>query len=80
MGRYSGLDEHLRGLAGPSTTMSFDEFAALVGGLPASARNHRAWWSNQSGSVSPQARAWMAAGWRIAEVNLTAERVCFVSS
>lgn len=79
-GKYGPLQQHLAGLTASSVSMSFSEVAELVGGLPASASNHRAWWSNESGDRPTQARAWMDAGWRVAEVNLTAERVRFVSS
>lgn len=77
MAKYSPLQAHLRAHSGPSVQMSFSEIDQLVGGLPASARNHSAWWANEEGGRHVQARAWMEVGWRVGDVNLTAERVHF---
>jgi hypothetical protein len=41
--------------------MSYDEVESIVGDLPPSAHDHRAWWANDS---KVQARAWQAAGWQ----------------
>jgi hypothetical protein len=73
--KYSELRRHLEGQAGPSLEMAFDEIDHVVGGLPASARRYSAWWSNEREGTHVQARAWMDAGWRVASVNLTAEKV-----
>lgn len=79
MSKYRPLNRHLASCPEPALTMSFFELDDLVGGLPASARQHRPWWSNERGG-HVQARAWLDAGWRVDEVNLTAERVRFVRS
>lgn len=49
----------------------FGEIEAIMDfELPASARLHRPWWSNQTGgSGHSQAFAWGAAGWETAEVD-----------
>jgi hypothetical protein len=44
--------------AGESVRYSWDELDALVGGLPASATRHRAWWSGDRAHVN----VWRAAG------------------
>jgi hypothetical protein len=75
--KYSSLRDHLEREAGSSVEMTFDEVDDVVGGLPASARRYSAWWSNERGGKHVQARAWMDAGWCVANVNLTAERVRF---
>lgn len=52
-------------------------FAALdqmTGGLPASARDHRAWWGNHLGN--PQA-VWMRAGYKVVEVKVSTGYVRF---
>ncbi|MBO3739486.1 DUF7662 domain-containing protein [Actinoplanes flavus] len=52
---------------------SFDEIAALVGGLPRSAEL-RQWWANADHS---QAQAWCVAGYRVQQVYLDRRRVRF---
>jgi hypothetical protein len=75
--KYSSLRDYLEREAGPSVEMTFDEVDDVVGGLPASARRYSAWWSNEREGKHVQARAWMDAGWCVANVNLTDERVRF---
>ena len=48
--------------------MTFAEVGALVGGLPASARIHRAWWGNDRSHV--QAKAWLAVNRSVGDVDL----------
>ena len=80
MSKYSALRRQLENAAGPSVEMTFGEVDDIVGGLPASARRHSAWWSNEREGSHVQAHAWMDAGWRAESVNLTAERVRFTKS
>lgn len=80
MSKYSVLSRHLAACREPALTMTFSELDALVGGLPASARRYRAWWSNERDGRHVQAHAWMDAGWKVDDVNLTAERVRFVKT
>lgn len=48
----------------------------LEGGLPPSARSHRAWWANDSvGHVHSQ--LWLDEGWRTSQINMTEETVVF---
>jgi len=72
-GRYSPLRDHLTGAKGSEVRMTFAEVEALVGPLPSSARSHRAWWSNSSGT----SRAWREAGWHVRSVNQAADEVVF---
>ena len=59
MGKYSPIAELLR--PHDRLSVSLSKLDALVGGLPASARTHREWWSNHAGN--PQARdGWLSAG------------------
>lgn len=76
--KYSPLPRHLAAEAAAQVDMTFWEIDDLVGGLPASARRHRPWWSNEREGSHVQARAWLDAGWRVDSVNLTAERVRFI--
>jgi hypothetical protein len=73
--KYAALAEYLRGRSGGSVTVSFEEIAEIVGGLPGSARKHRAWWANDESHV--QGRAWLEAGWRVEAVDIGAARVTF---
>jgi hypothetical protein len=45
--KYSPLRRHLAAEVGSQAHMTFAEIDELIGGLPASARRHRAWWSNE---------------------------------
>lgn len=57
--------------------LSFEDIELFIGGrLPRYARQHRSWWANDStGHV--QSIQWLAAGWRVSSVNMSAERVVF---
>jgi len=61
-GKYLPLYEFLRNTSDRTVRLSYSEIERLLGfKLPASAYNHKAWWSN-SFSHS-QAHAWLNAGW-----------------
>ena len=74
-GKYQRLYTHLCSLTTREWRTSFSEIESIIGfELPASARLHRPWWSNQtSGNGHSQALAWSAAGWETAEVDMDAE-------
>jgi Holliday junction resolvase-like predicted endonuclease len=73
--KYDPLRDHLAALTGRGQVrMTFAEVERLVGALPASARQHQAWWSNNS---KVEATAWRSAGWHVAGFNLTEEWVVF---
>lgn len=63
MAKYDPLCEHLKSLGNSSVQMSFSEIADLVGGLPASAHTHPAWWANEmiADGHHVQAKAWLGA-------------------
>lgn len=73
--RYRPLAEFLSSQRGNEVELRFSDVEALVGELPASARNHRPWWANDRSHS--QARSWLDAGWSVSGVNITAERVTF---
>ena len=76
---YAPLGEWLAGRADRRVTVSLAQLQTVLGrALPASARVHRAWWGNND--RSPQARAWLSAGWRVAGVNLAGGQVTFERS
>lgn len=74
-GKYRALYTYLCGLTASEWRTTFNEIETIVGfPLPASARLHRPWWSNQKGGNGhSQSLAWTIAGWETAEVNLEAE-------
>ena len=78
-GKYRRLYEHLCGLRTGEWRTSFGEIESIIGfELPASARLHRPWWANQSGSNGhSQALAWGIAGWETAKVDMDAETLLF---
>jgi hypothetical protein len=69
MSKYLPLGEYLRNLGVSRVQLSFEEVVRLVGELPPSARQYRAWWANEPRTHS-HARAWLEAGWRVDAVNL----------
>ena len=75
MGKYEPLRGYLAGLAGDEEPMTFTQLEQLVGPLPDSAREHRAWWGNDD--YKSQSQAWRAAGWHVASVNQSSGEVVF---
>jgi hypothetical protein len=77
VGKYDPLRDYLADRVTDEIKMSFTDIEKLVGPLPTSARNHRAWWAND---VKSEALAWRAAGWRVQSVDQAAGRVVFARS
>lgn len=77
MAKYDALFEHLcRARDGP-VEMSFHDIGHLVGGLPASATVHKAWWGNEVGGRHVQAAAWINAGREVDDVDMAGRVVRF---
>jgi CBS domain-containing protein len=56
---------------------TFAEIEGILGTqLPESAHEHRSWWANDSVSHI-QSQQWLAAGWRVAGINMTEKTVTF---
>ncbi len=62
-------------------TLTFAEFERIIGDerLPDSARKHRAWWANDTVG-HPHSQQWLNAGWRVAGLSMSDERVTFARS
>lgn len=76
MSKYRNLTFYLAGLDQGVWGPSFAEIEDVLGcPLPASARQHAAWWANQARG---QSLAWQSAGWNTNSVNLAQERVTFL--
>jgi DNA-binding transcriptional regulator YiaG len=74
--KYRPLFDRLSHSGQDPVTYTFGEIEALLGDqLPRSARAARGWWSNRKGS--PQAAAWMSAGYHVRLLDLAGERVTF---
>ncbi len=71
MGKYEPLAQFLASRNEDNWTATFEQIAAKLGfSLPKSAREHRAWWSNQQAPGHSQKEGWQAAGWETREVDM----------
>lgn len=78
MSKYEPLTAFLKAKHGREVRISFSEIEALIGQkLPARSKGHRAWWSNNP-SNSVMTKAWLAAGYKSAQVDMAGEKLSFV--
>ena len=78
MSKYGPLTDYLTAQHGRSVRMSFAQVEAVLGQkLPQKSKAVRAWWSNNP-SNNVMTRAWLAAGYRTAEVDIAGEMLSFV--
>lgn len=78
-GRYAALADWLQSQPGRIDTiqLTFNQVEEIIEtDLPASARNHRAWWANDSVGHS-HSQLWLEAGWRTTYINLTEGKITF---
>ena len=75
--KYQPLTRHLAAQAGDGVRMTFADIERVLGTkLPPSARTQRAFWSNNAAN-NVMTRAWLAAGFRSAEVDLEGAALTF---
>jgi hypothetical protein len=67
MGKYEPLRDYLTSCSGNEESLTFSQLEQLVGPLPDSAHQHRAWWGNDD--YKSQSQAWRAAGWHVESVD-----------
>lgn len=68
MSKYDRLQRFLRQSATDELILSFDQVEQILDDkLPASAFQHRAWWSNSETHV--EATAWLKAGWKVEDLD-----------
>ncbi len=78
-GKYRPLYAWLReqGDGSRDVQVTFEQVEEILGEtLPPTARTHQSWWANDSVGHR-QSQAWLRAGWRVSEYDLTAETVTF---
>src|SRR5437763_5309939 len=77
MGKYQPLTEFLQNQPSGEVRMSFAQIERVVGfKLPPVAQRHRAWWSN-SPTNNVMTKAWLDAGFRSEQVDMTARKLVF---
>jgi hypothetical protein len=78
MSKYGPLTVFLAARHGRKVRMTFAEIEAVLGQkLPEKSKSVRAWWSNNP-SNNVMTKAWLAAGYRTAEVDVAGEVLSFV--
>lgn len=78
-GRYAALADWLQSQPGRigSIQLTFNQIEEIINyDLPVSARNHRAWWANDSVGHT-QSQLWLDAGWRTTSINLGDGKITF---
>ena len=80
MSKYEPLEQYLRACSPADVPMTFAEIEKIIGdGLPSSAFRHRPWWSNNP-SNSVITNAWLRAGYKSADVDMTGRKLVFRKS
>ncbi|MFN4293766.1 MAG: helix-turn-helix domain-containing protein [Thermoflexales bacterium] len=75
--KYYPLFAYLHERDQDEVTLTFAQIEKILGKpLPEGARIERGWWSNRR-SASPQAKAWLDAGYKVAAVDLQRRQVVF---
>jgi len=81
MGKYEPLARYLKSRPDDNWNATFSEIEAKLGtSLPRSAREHRAWWANQTNGNHSQTSGWRDAGWETRDVDLRRGLVRFERS
>ena len=78
-GRYAALADWLQSRPGriDKVQLTFNEIEEIIeADLPASARNHRAWWANDFVGHT-HSQLWLEAGWRTTYINLSEGKITF---
>lgn len=75
--KYDGLRRHLVAQRGDNVPMTFAAIEKAIGfKLPASARRHRPWWSNNPNN-STITHSWLDAGFYSAQVDMNGSKLVF---
>jgi hypothetical protein len=77
MSKYEPLTAYLCKQPYREVRRGFGDLEKILGfELPSSARQHRAWWSN-NGSNNVMTKAWLSAGFRTRDVDMEKQRLTF---
>jgi hypothetical protein len=77
VGKYEPLGEFLRKQTANEIRMTFEQIERIIGRkLPASAHEHRAWWSNNPKN-SVMTKAWIEEGFRSEQVDMDGRKLMF---
>jgi len=77
MSKYAALGRYLHETGKDTVSISFAEIERILGvALPASARRHRAWWSNNPEN-NVATREWLEAGYETEQVDIARGRLVF---
>ncbi len=70
--KYQPLTAYLAGQSGAAVTLTFAEIEAIIGAPLPPGAYRRAFWTRRRDrwAMSPQAQAWLMAGWRVGTVGL----------
>lgn len=80
MPKYQPLTAYLRASGQAVVPVTWEKIEEIIDAkLPPSAHRHRAWWSNNP-SNNAMTRAWLAAGYESADVNMGGRRLVFRKS
>lgn len=79
MSKYDPLTSFLAAKAGREIRLSFAEIEQIIGQkLPEKSKAHRPWWSNNPNN-NVMTKAWLAAGYKTAQVDIANEMLTFVA-
>jgi hypothetical protein len=77
MSKYSALGDYLKRQHREMVPLTFGEIEKITGAkLPASARKHRPWWSNNPHN-SVMTKVWLEAGFASEQVDMTKRKLVF---
>ena len=77
MSKYAALGTYLKRQTGEQVPLTFAEIEKITGQkLPASARKHRPWWSNNPHN-SVMTKVWLDAGFESEAVDMPARKLVF---
>jgi len=77
MSKYSALGDHLKRQPRDAVPMTFGEIEKIIGAkLPASAHQHRPWWSNNP-DRHVITKVWLDAGFQSEQVDISGRKLVF---